>query len=451
GYGLSEALRHLDILERYGVSLRSGGEAKGPPGVVLLTAHKAKGLEFSHVFIVRAAEGHWGGRRVVEHFPPMRAVAAERGARAASESSAENELCDERRLFYVALTRARESVTITHARAGDDGRARLPSRFLEEIDPAHLRRVDTALLEESLERERRGLFGARELSGRLPALSDRAFLRERFRTQGLSVTAINNYLACPWRYFFENLIRVPRAPNRHQLYGIAVHSALREMFDALGRETKMSEKEFLASFERALARTPLSEGDFAVSKEKGRRALSGYYRAYEAVMTAPLRTEMRIGGVAFEGAQSDEKDDAPPRVMLVGVLDKVELFESGSNRLLVTDYKTGRPRSRNDIEGKTKTSQGEYKRQLVFYKLLLDRFEEGRFKMHAGEIDFVEPDARGRYHRERFEISGEDVMALAAEIERVVRDIWSLSFWERRCEERGCEYCALRELMGGAL
>ncbi len=490
GYGLSEALRHLDILERYGVSVRSRGEMSGPPGVVLLTAHKAKGLEFAYVYIVRAVDGHWGGRRVVEHFPRMRALAAERGTAAlhnnghpmsvimdghrmsvtpvrAAEGSAEDDLHDERRLFYVALTRARESVTITHARAGEDDRRLLPSRFIEEIDPAHRTPVDTAVLEELLTEERRELFAAPKLSGHLPALSDAAFLRERFRAQGLSVTAINNYLGCPWRYFFENLIRVPRSPNRHQLYGIAVHSALRELFDALGRGLKLSEEEFLTSFTRALAREPLSERDFAASLTKGTRALSGYYRVYGASIAAPLRTEMRIGGVTLYPATGHIEHNVPgvspapsaagagdeltpPPIQLVGVLDKVELLGPGREGLLVTDYKTGRPRTRNDIEGKTKASQGEYKRQLVFYKLLLDRFDEGRFQMEAGEIDFVEPDARGRYHRERFEISGEDVKALEAEIECVIRDIWSLSFWERRCEARECEYCALRELMDGA-
>jgi DNA helicase-2/ATP-dependent DNA helicase PcrA len=450
-YGLDAALRHIAILERYGVSLRSSGGAVGPPGVALLTAHKAKGLEFSHVFIVRAVDGRWGGRRVVQHF--ARSPLLERANAKDEQSLGSEELHDERRLFYVALTRARDRATITHARAGEDGRALMPSRFIEEISESHRRStVIESESAEALERERLALFGSAGAPRAVPSQTDRGFLRERFLAQGLSVTAINNYLACPWRYFFENLIRIPKAPNRHQLYGIAVHSALKYFADQLKGGTRLSEDDFLSSFERFLARTPLSESDFSLSREKGRVSLAGYYRTYLTSEEAPLWAEMRIGGVSFGGVELErsagESAERVPPIVLSGVLDRVTALEGSSDRLVVTDYKTGRPRSRNDIEGKTKTSRGEYKRQLVFYKLLLERSREGRYRMALGELDFVEPDARGRYHRERFEVSAEDLAVLEEETRGVIREIWTLAFWNRLCGERDCEYCALRGLVG---
>ena len=101
-------------------------------------------------------------------------------------------------------------------------------------------------------------------------------------------------------------------------------------------------------------------------------------------------------------------------MLLKGKLDKLEIDEDGN--VNVVDYKTSKPKSRNEIEGKTKNSKGDYKRQLVFYKLLLDKYEKGKYKMTSGEIDFTEPDDSGNYHKEKLPISEADVLILIDDI-----------------------------------
>lgn len=80
-----------------------------------------------------------------------------------------------------------------------------------------------------------------------------------------------------------------------------------------------------------------------------------------------------------------------PKVLVRGELDKVEFLSDGQVR--VVDYKTGKPKTRNAIMGQTKNDDGEYYRQLTFYKLLLQL--EGKYKMDAAMLDFVQPDTRG--------------------------------------------------------
>jgi hypothetical protein len=99
--------------------------------------------------------------------------------------------------------------------------------------------------------------------------------------------------------------------------------------------------------------------------------------------------------------------------------------------------------SRNDIEGNTKTSNGDYKRQLLFYRYLLDRFDDGRYKMIAGEIDFIEPTPKGDYKKEMFEILDEEVEALDLLVKDVCRKIYNFEFWDSNCDDKECEYCPL--------
>ena len=123
-------------------------------------------------------------------------------------------------------------------------------------------------------------------------------------------------------------------------------------------------------------------------------------------------------------------------------LRKHRVDEAGSS-VNVIDYKTGKPKSRNELLGKTKDADGNYYRQLTFYKLLLKCTDEAR-TMHEGIIEFVEPDDKGRIRTEAFEISDSEV----DELEQLIRDtaqyITTLSFWNEPCDEAECEWCALR-------
>ena len=79
-----------------------------------------------------------------------------------------------------------------------------------------------------------------------PELEDKEFLNELFRAQGISVTALNNYLECPWAYFYRNLVRIPEAPNKNLSFGNAVHAALKSYFDALSRECRCARAKIAA-------------------------------------------------------------------------------------------------------------------------------------------------------------------------------------------------------------
>ncbi len=357
---------------------------------------------------------------------------------------------DERRLFYVALTRAKESVTITYAREDAERRETLPSAFIDEIKSELVEQLSTEKSEEKFKEDRGFQF---QSTSPQPSPyqgegenQNKAFVQELFDKQGLSPTALNNYLECPWKYFYQNLIRIPSAPTIHQAYGIAVHASLQDLFSILKKEDK-GKSFLLDSFEGHLNRQFVSERDRASLLEKGKKSLGGWYDTYSDSWNINVLTEMRINGISLSLDTGLRRYDTGEinDVRLTGVLDKVEFIED--NIVNVVDYKTGKPKTRNDVMGNTKSSNGNYYRQLVFYKLLLTHFNDGAYSMQSGTIDFIEPDEKENYHKETFEISDEEVSELTTIIQRVAGEILSLAFWDKTCDEKDCEFCGLRKLM----
>jgi len=70
-----------------------------------------------------------------------------------------------------------------------------------------------------------------------------------------------------------------------------------------------------------------------------------------------------------------------------------------------------------------------------------------KYKMVSGDIDFVEPDERGRYKKESFVINPEEIVELEDLIKNTAEEIMNLSFWDKTCDEKDCHYCSLRQMM----
>src|SRR3989344_3544460 len=183
------------------------------------------------------------------------------------------------------------------------------------------------------------------------------------------------------------------------MYGNAVHQALKDFFDKF-RETDLGPDYLVKRFEEELSHQPIEEGDYREALAKGRKYLPEYYKNYHEGWGKNFLNEFKIDGI-----------EIAPDVKINGKIDKIEILDT-SNRVNVVDYKTGKPKTRNVIAGKTASSDGDYKRQLVFYSLLLNRFNDGKYKMVSGDIDFVEPDGKGAFKKETFIINEEEVIEL---------------------------------------
>jgi len=435
GYLLADFIKYLDLLEEHNLSLKKNTHVV-PEGVVrLMTVHKSKGLEFDYVFLINSYNSHWGNK-------------IRRGARfeipwdylnRKTKSQMEDENSDERRLFYVALTRARKNVFITFSNSSQDGREQIASQFLTEIPEEYMEEIDVKKFEKNLSNNLEKIF--RPVVKNKDLNFSKEFIAEVFRRQGLSVSALNNYLECPWKYFFNNLLRVPEKIEDAGLFGNAVHEALNLyiVFLKKGKASKpgtslvRGKKILLDKFRESRYLISITPSEINRFIERGEKALEGFYNARVKYWNKDIESELDIKGIRIN-------DD----LFLNGKIDMIETLGK-TGKVDVYDFKTGDIKSRNEIEGKTRNSGGNYKRQLIFYKILLDRYKNGFYKMRNGVIEFVEPNKSGAYKREIFDVPNDEVNSLLKQTIEIAEEIINLEFWDKKCDDKKCEYCRLRD------
>ncbi len=421
GARIGDLLSVLDLLEKYNlleVKVSSNLSNK----VRLSTAHRAKGLEFDHVYVVGANEGNWSGGHSHTDFklPGMVAI------------TKDDQEYDDCRLFYVALTRARKNLSISYGLARQDGGVLMPTRFIDLLPTELLIKKSFTTI---LSSKRRANAILPHVLPKRPVEDIRNFVRETLALRGLAVTGLNNYLKCPWQYFYRTLLRIPEPQTVPLMFGNAVHRTLKAFFDDWRDKADMSRGRLLQRFESELGRESLTDKEFLEGKKEGGRALGGYYDFWYPNWRREVKNEFPVD-VMVSVSDFD--------LRLTGKFDRLDLIED--KEVSVIDYKTGKPKTRNHIEGKTASEgSGDYKRQLIFYKLLLDIYDSGRYSMQTGVIDFIEADDKGKYHREEFAITKDEVLELRKTIDRVANEILSLSFWGKRCDDKKCDYCKLRE------
>ncbi|PWU22708.1 hypothetical protein C5B42_05260 [Candidatus Cerribacteria bacterium 'Amazon FNV 2010 28 9'] len=403
-------------------------------GVQLTTAHRSKGQEWDYVFIMTAIDGKWGNNGNKQQIPVPEGIIVKSKRSDAETKSLE----DERRLFYVALTRARTQVTITipdTVISGNRTKETVPSLFVSELD-AHIT--------SSIPPEYNGAQQQEALTRLLTAAphkemkeEEKEWLTNLLENFKLSATALNTYIDCHYKFKLNHLLKVPRARDERLSLGTAVHKALELFFKEIqktGGEGRVPPVEFLtAAFETALKKEIITTEGFTRRLAQGRRILTMYYEAYKDEFHTPLFCERTFG----YGMSTTQFGGIP----LNGKVDRIDWLDKEKNTVKITDYKTGRARSLNDIEGKTSTSTGSYKRQLVFYKLLtqLDRSFTPNAEMF--EFDFVEPDKQtGKHKRVSVAVTNEEVQELKELIKHVYQDIRSLKF-ERTTDTRICHTC----------
>jgi len=419
-------MSHLALMESHNITVAGKKPFATEEKVRLMTAHRSKGQEFNSVYIIRAIDSHWSNKRRAEKLRLPYKIYSLSG-REIEESEKIN---DERKLFYVAITRARRNLTITYSIEGKEGKEQLPVAFIGEIRQDMIENYDTKKWNKEVTSHIDTLFSPAPIVE--PAEEIKSMVRASLQEKGLSATDVNNYLECPWKYFYTGLFRIPEPPARHLSYGTAIHAALKDFFDSI-KEHGPRKEYLLLRFKHHLSRESLKETDYEEFLKKGERALAVYFETRKDDWEKDFLTEFYITGV-----------DVAPGIMIKGRIDRME-HVGFSNNVIVTDFKTGKAKSEKEIAGEVKHSSGNIKRQLVFYKLLLDGYKSGKYKMISAQIDFVEPDEKGVCKRQSFAVTTEEAEQLKQEVIRIAGEIYSLAFWDKKCGDKDCPYCKLRE------
>ena len=422
---LQQLVNLIELMEKEDITLPLVQVSGSDKGINLMTAHGSKGLEFEYVLLVGCNSSFWekkrkpgGGYKLPDTMFSSQPVASE-----------EEEL---RRLFYVALTRAEQHLYISYSKFKNDGKELEPSMFIAEIQDEHKIKTERIIIDTEVLSEFAALsFGEAEA----PEIDkiEEDFISRILDKFVMNVTALNNYLKCPLEFYFKNLIRIPSPKNEATEFGSAVHYALEKLFRKMQDEKKdrfESKEEFVANFEWYMHRhrESFTKEQFARRLEYGQEVLGNYYDKYINSFNKIVAIERNIRNVVIK--------DVP----LKGKLDKLEFDGKSVN---VVDYKTGDP---DKAIPKTKgpsdkePNGGDYWRQAVFYKILVDNYEQKDWKVISTEFDFIEPDKKKNYRKEKVVITPADITTVTQQITSTWEKIHNREFYIG-CGKEDCHWC----------
>jgi DNA helicase-2/ATP-dependent DNA helicase PcrA len=418
---LQKLVLHLDLMEDNGIELPLIEVNGSVDSVNLLTVHGSKGLEFTHVFFAGCNSHYWekkSNRNKGFHFPDTLFLAT---------VNDDEEL---RRLFYVALTRAETHLYISYHRFLKNGKEAEPSVFIEELRADFEFPLEKPILTNADLSEFQFLL----LQGEPPPEMERVemdFINRVLEKFQMNVTALNNYLKCPLEFYFRNLIRIPSPKNENTEFGSAVHKALEQLFRYMQEhENRFPEIPwFLAAFDAYMKRhrESFTREQFARRMEYGHIILPPYYEKYIHSWNRIVSIERPISKLTIAGVPAK------------GFLDKLEFDGKQVN---VVDYKTGNPdNAKQKIQGPNEKQPlgGDYWRQAVFYKLLVDNSPLG-WQVISTEFDFIEPDKKKEYRKLKVYVSREDEDVVTRQITDTWARIQNHDFYTG-CGKEDCHWC----------
>jgi len=429
--------RHLDTLIEAGDDPPTADLDPDADAVAVLTVHKAKGLEFPVVFMPGLVAGRFPTHSRREPLGMPLELVRE------TLPEGDFQLQEERRLFYVGMTRARDELVLTYAADYGGGIARRLSPFvLEALDLPPQAAVPGAGVSPSTALER--IAAVQPATPEIPkqrAPRDEPLL--------LSFYAIDDYLSCPLKFKYGHVLRVPIAPHHALVYGAALHKAIQEFHRRQGRGDIMSEEELGAAFEAAWTNEGFLTRDHEEARlAAGREALRRFREEQllpGAVIPAYVEREFsfsldgdRIRGrwdrVDIEPAGDEpQADDADPGQTAHADTVSPTLGLTGRERVTITDYKSSDVRDPARARQRTRDSL-QLQIYAMGYEALTGRLPD-YLQLHFLDSGLV---GRAEVDQKRLAKAREKISTAAAGMR--ARD------YTAKPDRMTCTYCPYREI-----
>lgn len=392
----------------------------------LMTTHAAKGLEFPVVFLVSLTSDRFPTRRrsaaigLPDHFvKEFKLLNSGKKGLSSFAKATEGHIQEERRLFYVGVTRASERVFLSFAQNYGGTREKRPSQFIGELG--------VAVPDEP---ERFG-FEPSRLEKRKPAEVKRS--EQQFSLQipkKFSYSQLEDYKSCPRKYRYRYLLRIPAPPTPPMSFGITLHETLREFEmrsmraakggPRQGRAEKLGLSDLLAIYrDRFLSEGYRDKKEKEIYRHRGERMLRDFYKKQRPRLLPAFMVEkgfeIKIGGK-----------------LLTGRIDRIGKDKKGKIELI--DYKAGEAsrRSREELEKRAQKDD-----QLLLYTIA------------AREALGIEPETVGFLHLDNgekieVELNDEEIKKRKKGIEARIERIISGDF--RATPGPQCIYCPFNKI-----
>ena len=403
-------IRHLNLLIESGDDPPTVEADLDQDAVNILTIHKAKGLEFRVVFLVSLVQGKFPLPKRSQQIALPDCLIKE------VLPTGDFHIQEERRLFYVGMTRAKEKLYLTSAEDYGGKRLRKESQFVLEalgkLREVNAEKKKTAAIE-SIQR-----FAPAK---KLPKSAAQKIPEDKLVS--LSYYHIDDYLTCPLKYKYVNILRVPIMEHHTVIYGRAMHEAVSQYLLRKLNGDKVAMDELLDCFEANF--NPQGFLDLSHQEERfriGREALVRFHKDEENRKSVPKSIEEKFSFII-----GDNK--------ITGRFDRIDMEQDGA---VIMDFKTSAIKTQKDANKRVKESK-----QLALYALAYQHIF-GVLPI-AVELYFLESGIIGRY-----ELTEDDLDDVKEDILQVSEGIRQQNY-PAKPEFKACTYCAYNQICPAAV
>ncbi len=375
---------------------------EGPELVKVMTIHASKGLEFKHVFVVSMVDRRFPSASRSEPIELPEALIKEQ------LPTGNAHLQEERRLCYVAITRAKEGLYLSGAKSYGGSRDKKPSIFIEEMG---IKPVESTNNDVNFDQG--------------PQTEVDAFWKPLIPKR-FSFTQLQDFVRCPRYYYYKYIVKLPMIGNHHLSFGNTIHLTLQRYAEEMARRYGQSQ---MSLFNKKMEPVAITidelmemyknswQDDWYESKDqkeryrqKGKKMLNDWLSSQQAMKTPPLFIEKPF---------TIKVDDA----IVTGKIDRIDLLPDKS--VAIIDYKTGRPKDKLDAEDK---------RQLLVYQLAVEQV----FKLPVSWLAYNYLDNGSC---EPFVGSQKDIDKIVLYLSETINEIRNFNFTDYLNRHQSCDQC----------
>ncbi|MBT3704801.1 UvrD-helicase domain-containing protein [Candidatus Peregrinibacteria bacterium] len=322
--------KYLSVIEESKIPISGQNEsnlASDADSVQILTAHSAKGLEFDTVFICNLVNGRYP---ILNKKDPLH-IPLELTKEIFPEGDFHIE--EERRLFYVSLTRAKRKLYLTYSDKYNGPRKWKKSSFLDEL-------AESGLIEEKDVKIEVEVAPEKTAPQKILTAPD-GWLKKR----SLSFSQIDTFNTCPLKYGYRYVLNVPTPSHHAANFGTSIHETLKDFYRALtdrsvGVEAsgEMSFSFLIELFEKNwISNGYENDAHEEARKEQGKKMLEQFFNSNNDPWVIPAYIEKNFNLKIGE-------------YMLNGRIDRIDKLDGGFFEVI--DYKTGKSKARLTKENK---------------------------------------------------------------------------------------------------
>src|SRR5690606_30724456 len=217
-FTLKDFIKRLHLYLEYNLSIPAPPlDFDSSDSIKILTVHGAKGLEFDHVFIYRLIEDSWEKQRDFNKLKlPFGILKSE------ITKTIEDDYEEDRRLFYVALTRAKKQIYLSYSQYKENGKNQNASVFVSEIDSSLIENIKFNDKENALKTYYQLTNNSHQLK---PDISEylKDYLTNKYK---FNVSHLKSYLRCSLCLYYKTILRIPQNKEKFFSFGTAIHAAV---------------------------------------------------------------------------------------------------------------------------------------------------------------------------------------------------------------------------------